>query len=116
MTDESQNKQINKESEMLEEHKRMLIMTGKLSDFQLENLKKWPFIVFDSVDKVEIEYDFSETKKDSDSDEVYGICAGKVVFNLEATEPPKKNQIDTLKQWTKFLFWKDTKVEVNLKV
>ena len=91
-------------------------MTGNLSDFQLTNLKTWPFIVFDDVEKVEVNYDFSQIVKDERGEEVSGIGAGKVVFNLSTKQIPKPEQIDKLKEWTKFLFWKDTKVEVNLKV
>ena len=116
MTEESQKPQPNEQEKMLEEHKKMLIMTGNLSDFQLNNLKTWPFIVFDDVSKVEIEYDFSEILKDDLGEAIEGIGAGKVIFNLSAAKVPTEEQIGNLRTWTKFLFWKDTEVEVNLKV
>lgn len=116
MTEESQKQQPNEQEKMLEDHKKMLIMTGNLSDFQLENLKTWPFIVFDNVSKVEIEYDFSEVLKNDLGEDTEGIGAGKVTFNLSADKVPKEDQIEKLRNWTKFLFWKDTEVEVILKV
>ena len=91
-------------------------MTGNLSDFQLKNLKTWPFIAMNGVEKVAIDYDFTATIEYEGGEQVEGIGAGKVVYNLTSKEVPTKEQIETLKSWTKFLFWKDTEVEVNLKV
>jgi len=115
MKEESQN-QKNKQELMLDDHKKMLIMTGKISDFQLKNLKTWPFILFDKVDKVELEYDFSEMVSDGSEALTESIGAGKIAYNIKLDSVPSKENIETLKNWTKFLFWNDTLVEINIKV
>ncbi len=118
------------ETSVVDDHKKMLIMTGNLSDFQLDNLKKWPFILFDqTLEKVEIFYDF--TKLVANEEE---LAPGRVSFNLtfkkdvEAEtedeaydksamedqvdrEEETKKKLGMLSLWTKFLFWKETKVE-----
>ena len=91
-------------------------MTGNLSDFKLKNLKTWPFIALDGVTEVTIDYDFTNTIEYDGGEKVEGIGAGKVTYNLKSSTVPKPEQIEVLKTWTKFLFWKDTEVEVNLKV
>ena len=99
------------ESSIIEEHKKMVIMTGSLSDFQLENLKKWPFILFEDLEKAEITYDF--TKLVAEQEE---LSPGTVQFDLKFKKDTKldreytKKQLDTLTLWTKFLFWKETEV------
>lgn len=107
---------------IVQEHKQMTMFSGKLSDFQLENLNKWPFIVFNDLDSAKIEYDFEKKVKITDEDEEKfdAIHAGKIKFNLFFDKKPSKNKdldkrIDTIKAWTKFLFWSDTKVTVNIK-
>lgn len=113
MSEDSNNKQPEdrQEQQMLEEHKKMLIMTGKISDFQIKNLKSWPFILFEGVETVNIKYNF--TQSEEIKEEVESICAGKVEFNIKLIEAPDKERIKTLKHWTKFLFWKDTEVVVK---
>lgn len=92
----------------LDDHRRMLALSKQLSSFQLENLKGWPFIVFSNIKKSEVEYSFID-----DQDMFY---AGKVVFKVDLDGVSNKE--DTLKRsnflsdWTKVLFWTDTKVEV----
>jgi hypothetical protein len=101
------------ETTVVDDHKKMLIMTGNLSDFQLDNMKKWPFILFDeNLEKVEINYDF--TKLVAEAEE---LSPGRVSYNLEFKKGIKLNRDETkeklkmLTLWTRFLFWKETKVE-----
>lgn len=85
-------------------------MSGNISDFQLKNMKTWPFILFDGLETVAIDYDFSQV----DTDEAQGtVGAGKVVYNLTTKEDVNEKEIETIRQWTRFLFWKDTQVEVK---
>lgn len=100
------------ESNIVEEHKKMVMMTGSLSDFQLENLKKWPFLLFDDLEEVKVNYDF--TKLISEEEE---LSPGVVEYDFKFKKNTKldrnntKKQLDTLTLWTKFLFWKETEVK-----
>lgn len=104
-------KQETKESTIVDDHKKMVIMTGNLSDFQLENLKKWPFLLFDDLEAVELTYDFTKLVA-----EVEELSPGTVQFNFKFKKGTKldrahtKKQLETLTLWTKFLFWKETEV------
>ena len=90
----------------------MVILTGNLSDFQLENLKKWPFLLFKDLDTVEITYDF--TKLVAEQEE---LSPGTIQFNfkfkkdISLDREHTRKQLDTLTLWTKFLFWKETEVK-----
>jgi hypothetical protein len=109
----SDSKNTEQETTVVDDHKKMLIMTGNLSDFQLDNLKKWPFILFDQeLEKVEINYDF--TKLIAEKEE---LSPGRVSFNFTFKKNTKlsrdetKKKLELLTLWTRFLFWKETKVE-----
>lgn len=102
----------NENEKLIDDHKKMLIMTGNLSDFQLENLKKWPFIVFnEKLEKCSVHYDF--TKVVSNEEE---LSPGSVTFDFEFAKNTKldkaeaKKKLDALTLWTRFLFWKETQV------
>jgi len=103
--------QEQKEQNVVEEHKKMVIMTGNLSDFQLKNLKTWPFLVFDGLESVEVSYDFTKLIDDAET-----LTPGKVEFNFTFKKGTKmdrsqtKERLEQLSVWTKFLFWKDTEV------
>lgn len=105
------------EQTIVDEHRKMVMMTGNLSDFQLENLKKWPFLLFDGLEKVKVDYDF--TKLIAEQEE---LSPGMVTYNLHMnsnapslTEEVKGKKIEILTNWTKFLFWKETSVRINFK-
>lgn len=100
----------NENQNIVDEHRKMVIMTGCLSDFQLENIKKWPFIVFgNDLLKVEINYDFVDGNKEG-----VQINSGSVeydfYFNNLPTEEVETMAKSMLTLWTKYLFWSDTKI------
>jgi hypothetical protein len=107
-----------KKQDIVKEHKYVTQLTGVLSDFQLGNLKKWPSLVFDSLEKTVITYDFEkEIIDETTKEKTLVLYAGKIVydlyFNKDTIVPTeKKNQaLKMLSLWTKFLFWNDTVVE-----
>ena len=93
---------------VLDDHRKMLTVSKHLSDFQLQNLKKWAFIVFDDVDNSMVEYSFIDGE-----DQFY---AGRVIFKVNLEKdilPEEKIKRSTfLADWTRVLFWTDTKIEV----
>ena len=94
----------------LDDHRKMLTLSKQLSSFQLENLKGWPFVVFPDIKKSEVEYSFI------DNEEMF--YAGEVIFKVELDSELNKEEIlkrsTFLSDWTKVLFWTDTKVEVHV--
>jgi len=109
---------LQKPKDINQEHKYITQLTGKLSDYQLTNMKTWPFVVFDNLEKVTIEYNFEkETIDEITKEKIIVLYAGFVtydfVFKTEVKEEQKEKALQALTVWTKFMFWKDT--EVNFK-
>ena len=92
----------------LDDHRKMLTISKQLSNFQIENLKGWPFVAFSDIKKSEIEYNFI------DNQEMF--YAGEVIFKIELNNNLDGEEIlkrsTALSNWTRVLFWTDTKVEV----
>lgn len=101
------------DEKLINEHRAAVALTGNVSDFQLKNMKTWPFILFDNIKQVKIDYNFY---KENGSDSLH---AGKVTYNIEFDKDPAipkeevKKKLEHLSLWTKYLFWKDTEVEVQ---
>jgi hypothetical protein len=98
---------------IIDDHRNMLMVSKKISDFQEQNLKQWPMIVFDGISNVKVDYNFIN------KEELF--YAGKVIFDFEftngqlPTEEKRQQAFRDLDVWTKFLFWVDTEVEFKLK-
>lgn len=99
-----------KENDVVEEHKKMLILSGNLSEFQLKNLKTWPFVVFDNIDNAMVDYNFGDTGRIEEAGEVTYTIMRKDCSKQEDNFETKK---ETIINWVKFMFWKDTKVMVK---
>lgn len=117
MADNENKDKLSPDEQVVADHRKMLIVSGNLSDFQLENLKKWPFVIFGKdLKKAEIAYNF---KMDT-IDEVNAkeLEAGSVEFDLYFNKEQEKEYIAAsvfyLELWSKFLFWKDTQVTIKI--
>jgi hypothetical protein len=104
-------------ADLLEEHRKMVVMTGNISEFQELQLKQWPYVIFDKdcLDNVYINYDFTK-KNDHNEEELH---AGWVTYDFNFKKDPPEEHLDkkinALIGWTKNMFWKDTKVEIKKK-
>lgn len=101
-------------STIIDDHRNMLIFSGNISSWQLQNLQTWPYIVFDNIDTVHIEYNF---KKWNEENGEADVGSGKVVFDIKFSEEPKEDdlekRIEDLKFWTKAMFWQETEVLIK---
>jgi hypothetical protein len=92
----------------LDDHRKMLTLSKQLSDFQLENLKAWPFVVLPDISQSFVDYNFI--------DEQDLFYAGKVIFKITMDNKLEEQDLLTrctfLADWTRILFWTDTQVEV----
>jgi hypothetical protein len=102
--------------EIVTEHRTMVALTGNLSDFQLTNLKAWPFVLFDRVESVKVDYDFT---KQNSTEEGVELHAGTVIYDLHfSTEPVLSQQdlsykLNNLSLWVRYLFWSDTVIIIK---
>jgi hypothetical protein len=111
---------MDNESGFIEEHRKMLILTGNLSDFQLTNISNWSWVLFDNLDKCKVNYSFVKKipieNTDQYDEEIY---AGEVTytwfFKEKTTRKQVREEIEKITEWTRFLFWKDTKVKVKVR-
>ena len=98
------------ETKILAEHKHMLMISGNLSDFQITNMKTWPYIFFNNVESVELDYDFSGFTMANVSPK-----PGQVVYNIKTSNLENIEQSkEMLESATKMLFWPETEVVINV--
>lgn len=98
---------------MLDDMRKITMLTGEISSVHQESLQKWPYIVFDDVEGVEVKYDLTKTTMKS---------AGQNLVEFFITMPKgyeKKGVIENfdarcrnLVSWVWQMFWVDIKVMV----
>jgi len=96
---------------IVDEHRKMIVLTGNVSEFQIENLQKWPYLVFgEDLEKVSIEYNFVQGEGEEGD-----LYAGSVSFDFTFSTEPKlvEHSLNLLKHWTQYLFWEDTVVKFS---
>ena len=98
---------------IIEDMKKITILTGEISNVHEKSLLTWPYVVFDRVKNVEIKYDLSKT---AHSDQGYNV----VEFFIMMEEEDKQNidnfekRCDTLKEWTESMLWSGIEVWVHI--
>jgi len=106
---------MNNVKEILDDMRRITILTGEISSVHEESLKKWPYVVFDDVKDVQIKYDLTK-------DYTKEVGEGYVVFEIDMSEEkiPKdedfKKRCEMIAQWARDMFWSEIKVEVITKL
>jgi hypothetical protein len=98
---------MDKIQDILNDHKKAAILTGKLSDFQLNNLKTYPFILFDKIIEVQIEYDI-KLKEKGISTVTYLIKSNQPTSDVEFID----DKVLTLTTWVQSVLWDTVMVSV----
>jgi hypothetical protein len=101
-------------SELVKAHKQALLTSGKLSDFHIANLRKFPVIGFKELglEKADIYFDFLKNE---------AVYAGVITYDLafkkgtKLTKEEAKAAKDTVSAWVKSLFWAETEVKFKRK-
>jgi len=98
---------------IVDDHRNMLMLTKKVSDFQENNLKSWAFVFFDNVDSVNVSWNF--LKNNSNEEFFPGDVEFNIIFNNNTLENLDKEQkgLNMLIAATKFLFWSETNIVVK---
>lgn len=98
---------------ILEDMKKLTILTGEISNVHEKSLTTWPYVIFDDVKDVEIKYDLS---KSTYLDLGYNF----IDFFITLPKNGKQNidnlekRCETLKEWTEVMLWSGIKVRVHL--
>lgn len=99
---------------LLQEHRRSVLLSGNLSDFQLQNLQTWPFMVFgDDLLEASIDYDFTTKSADGRL-----VSPGIIVFDFKFKDDKyivNTKHLENLSLFVKFMFWSDTEVKFKIR-
>ena len=101
------------QTNIVDSHRNMLMVSKNLSDFQIQNMKQWPFVFLSGVKSVKVNWDFIK-KDNEDNDEFY---SGEVEYQIEmesALDIDFKVGISHLELSTKLMFWSDTNVKIKV--
>lgn len=92
---------------ILTELAQLTMLTGRISDIHYKNMRNFPFVFFNGVKKVEIEYDIATNKEDRSS------VTYKIDLDL-ATNDFMDKRFQALENSIRTLFWKEVVIEVLL--
>ena len=100
-------------NQVIDDHRNMLMLSRKLSEFQVNNMKGWVSLFFPQANGVKLKWDFLKKNK---HEEFY---AGKIEYDLSidnkiniSLEDQVKG-MEYLEACTKFMFWSETKVVIK---
>ena len=112
---------MNQQQKVLNEHKQLLMLTGRISEFHMKNLKNWPYVLFNKEDVKDVNIDYNFIKIDADEQEAvetHAVFHGIVTYDLglkkDFEEEELHYKLSSLVNWTKTLFWEDTEVMIKL--
>ena len=99
-----------KVDEMLEDFRKITMLTGEISSVHVASLKQWPYVAFNGVQSVEVEYDLTK-------ETVTAMGEGSVVFKL-TVDPAADNEkmfaeiCAVMTGWVRDMFWPEIKVSI----
>lgn len=100
---------------IIEDMRKLTMLTGQLSVVHEETLYTWPLILFDNVQNVEIKYDISK-------DYTQEVGEGYVIYNIDVSDDTKYTEEEFTKKseiltgWVRDMLWNNIKVEVSTKI
>ena len=102
---------MNNTKEILEDMRKITMLTGEISSLHEVNLKKWPYVAFDGVQEVEIKYDLTIHRTRE-------LGEGYVEFHLkidkQADNSLIKERSEMLTGWVRNMFWYEIKTVVSI--
>lgn len=97
---------------LVDDMRKITMLTGQISTIQETSLKKWCYIAFDDVQEIEIKYDLSK-------DRFLQTKMGYVDFYIKTTTPDSQQdflqqRVDRITEWVRDLFWNEIAVSVYI--
>lgn len=92
---------------ILTELAQLTMLTGRISETHYKNMSNFPFVFFNEVTKVEIDYDIATNKEDK------SLVTYKIDLNLNTNDYLDK-RFQALENSIRTLFWKEVGIEVFL--
>lgn len=118
---------MSKTQETIQEMARLTMLTNQLNDVQIQNLKTFPFVFFDGLNRVTMEYDLSnqlgaDTVENTDDGEIeYNVTPTttshlhvtyRLVIDPIFTPNNLPQRFSALEQSVRSILWKEIKVVV----
>jgi hypothetical protein len=95
---------------ILDDMRRITMLTGEISNVHEASLKKWPYIVFENVQSVSISYDLT---KQTAIDNGYNHVAYNIFIN-NPEDLVLESRSKILTEWIRDLFWNEIEVKVTI--
>jgi len=97
----------------VKEMSRLAVLSNKISDVQLLNLKNYPFIAFDGIKEAKLEYDLSYEKADKDEPVTHNpLVSYRLVLDESRNQEALGLRLEAIEKWVRNLFWKDVLVKI----
>lgn len=99
---------MNINKDVLDELRKMTLLTGKLSELHIKNMQVYPFAFFDGVKSVEIQYNIETMEsavKDRSYIEFHLNCKTKKINHLN-------KRLEAIEKSIHALLWSDIEVSV----
>lgn len=95
---------------ILEDMRKITILTGEISSIHEKSLSTWPYIVLDNVQNVEIKYDLSKATYENVG---YNLIDFFVTLSDQDVSDLEK-RCETLKKWTQEMLWSEIEINVHI--
>ena len=107
---------MNNTQQILEDMRKITMLTGEISSIHELNLKNWIFVAFDGVDSLEIDYDLTKETTTANSEGFidFKITANKIDLNDFQKQGEFGKRCDTLTAWVRDMFWPEIRVDMYL--
>lgn len=104
-------KNISKNAQnILEDMRKITILTGEISSIHQKNLSTWPYVVLDNIQNVEIKYDLSKSTYENMGHNFINFFITVSDQNIDDLE----KRCETLKKWTQEMLWSEIEVNVHI--
>jgi hypothetical protein len=100
---------------IVEDMRKLTMLTGQLSSVHEETLYTWPLILFDNIENIEIKYDLTKEYTQEAGE-------GYVIYKLEIPPENVPKEIEfvrlckILTSWVRNMLWDDIKVDISTSI
>lgn len=99
---------------IVEDMRRLTMLTGQLSSVHEETLYTWPLILFDNIENIEIKYDLTK-EYTQEAGEGYVIYKLDILPENIPSDDLFYRRCEMLADWVRNMLWNDIKVEIETK-
>ena len=100
----------------LKEMAQLTVFSNRISEQQEKNLKMWPFVYFENVMTVNVDYDLGHGVNDEKKEINHNSKVSYHLLMSDGYEEANKEQLDkrflAIETSVRQLFWKDVRVQV----